>query len=66
VVIVLTEQEVYVPNSRGSHIDVTCRSVRDRDQNGIKRSVFFLGPDQRINMNSERLISTNQCTFSDT
>jgi len=24
-----------------SHIDVACRSVCDRDQNGIKRSTFF-------------------------
>ena len=32
--------------TRGSHIDVTCRSVRDRDQNEIKQSVFSLGADQ--------------------
>jgi len=25
---------------RGSHIDIACRSVCDRDQNGIKRSTF--------------------------
>jgi len=31
---------------RGSHIDVACRSVCDRYQNGIKRSMFLLGADQ--------------------
>jgi len=54
------------PESRCSHIDVACRSVCDWDQNGIKRSTFFLGANQEIKMNSERLISTNQRTFSDT
>jgi len=28
--------------------------------------MFFLGADQGIKMNSEQLISTDQCTFSDT
>jgi len=51
---------------RGSHIDVAFGSVYDRDQNGIKRSPFFLGANQGIKTNSERLISTNQCPFSDT
>jgi len=49
-----------------SHIDVACRSVCDRDQNGIKRSTFFLAADQGIKTNSERLKSTDQRTFSDT
>ena len=52
--------------TRGSHIDVACRNVCDRDQNGIKRSTLFLGADQGIKMNSERLKSTDQRTFSDT
>jgi len=34
--------------TRGSHIGIACRSVCDRDQNGIKRSTFFFGADQRI------------------
>ena len=38
----------------------------DRDQNGIKRLTPFLGADQGIKTNSERLISTDQCTFLDT
>ena len=52
-----------MPFTRGSHIDVACRSVCDRDQNGIKRSTFFLGADQGIKTNSQRLKSTDQCTF---
>jgi len=52
--------------SRGSRIDVPCRSVCDRDQNGIKRSTFFLGADQGIKTNSERLKSSDQRNFSDT
>ena len=48
---------------RGRHIDVACRSVCDRDQNRIKRSSFFLGADQGIKVNSERIISTDQRTF---
>ena len=52
--------------SRGSHIRVVCRSVCDRDQNGIKRSTLFFGADQGIKRNSEWLISTDQCTFLDT
>jgi len=28
-------------NTRGSHIRIACRSVCDRDQNGIKRSRSF-------------------------
>ena len=58
--------KVHVINAGGSHIDVACRSVCDQDQNGIKRSTFFLGADQGIKVNSERLISTDQHTFSDT
>ena len=38
--------------SRGSHIDVACRSVCDRDQNEIKRSTFILGADPGIKMKS--------------
>ena len=53
-------------SSRGSHIDIACKSVRDRDQNGIKRSMFILGADQGFKTNSEWLISTDQHTFSDT
>jgi len=49
--------------ARGGHIDVACRSVCDQDQNGIKRSTFFLGADQGIKTNSERLKSSDQCTF---
>ena len=52
--------------ARGGHIDVACRSICDWDQNGIKRSMFFLGANQGIKTNSERLISTDQRTFSDT
>jgi len=52
--------------SRGSHIRVARRSVCDRDQNGIKRSTLFFGANQGIKRNSERLISTDQCTFLDT
>ena len=51
--------------SRGSHIRITCRSVCDRDQNGIKLSTFFFGANQGIKMNSERLISTDQHIFLD-
>ena len=47
-------------NSRGSHIRVACRSICNRDQNGIKRSTFFLGADQEIKMNSKRLKSIDQ------
>ena len=36
----------------------------NQDQDGIKQSMFFLGADQE--MNSERLISTDQHIFSDT
>jgi len=52
--------------TRGSHIDIAWRSVCDREQNGIKWSTSFFGADQGIKTNSEQLISTNQCTFSDT
>jgi len=52
--------------TRGSHTHVACRSVCDWDQNGIKRSTSLLGADQGIKINSERLTSTDQCTFSDT
>jgi len=45
--------------ARGSHIDVACRSICDRDQNEIKRSTFLLGADQGIKMNSEPLISSD-------
>ena len=51
---------------RGSHIDVVRRSVCNRDQNGIKWSTLVLRANQGIKMNSERLISTDQCTLSDT
>jgi len=51
--------------SRGSHIHITCRSVCDRDQNGIKLLTFFFGANQGIKMNSERLISTDQHIFLD-
>jgi len=40
-------------HSRGGHIDVACRSICNRDQNGIKRSMFFLGANQGIKTNSE-------------
>ena len=46
--------------SRRSHIRITCRSVCDRDQNGIKLSMFLFGADQGIKTNSEQLISTDQ------
>ena len=39
--------------NKGSHIDVACRSVCDRDQNEIKQSTFILGADQGIKTNSE-------------
>ena len=32
---------IQAPISRGCHIHLACRSVCDRDQNGIKRSKFF-------------------------
>ena len=48
------------------HIRITCRSICNRDKNGIKRSTFSFGADQGIKTNSERLISTNQRTFLDT
>ena len=57
---------VFNAHSRGSRIDIACRSVCDRDQNGIKRSSFFLGADQGIKTNSERLKSSDQRTFSAT
>jgi len=68
---VLAEESLTRPGSlqtlpRGRHIHITWRSVCDQDQNGIKRSTVFLGADQGIKMNSEWLISTDQCTFSDT
>jgi len=44
---------------------VACRSICDRNQNGIKRSTSILGADQGIKTNSERLISTDQHTFPD-
>ena len=49
--------------SRGSyiiHIRITCKSICDRDQNGIKLSMFLFGADQGIKTNSEQLISTDQ------
>jgi len=46
--------------TRGSHIDLACRSICDQDQNGIKRSTLFLGADQGIKMNSEQLADTLQ------
>ena len=52
--------------TRGSHIDVACRNICDQDQNEIKWSMFILGADQGIKTNSERLISSDQRTFSDT
>ena len=58
--------KIHFVRSRGSHIDVAWRSVCDREQNGIKRSTLFLGADQGIKTNSERLKSTDQRTFSDT
>ena len=58
--------KIHFVRSRGSHIDVAWRSVCDREQNGIKRSPLFLGADQGIKTNSERLKSTDQRTFSDT
>ena len=58
--------ENWSDDTRGSHIDIACRSVCDRDQNGIKRSTFFLGADQGIKTSSERLKSSDQRTFSDT
>ena len=39
---------VCVGGARGSHIHVACRSVCNRDQNGIKRSTFFFGANQGI------------------
>ena len=49
--------------SRGSHIDVTCRSVCIQDQNGIKQWMFLLGANQGIKTNSEWLISTPFLTY---
>ena len=48
--------------TRGSHLHVrvACRSVCDRDQNGIKWSAFLLGADQGTKTNSEQLISTKK------
>jgi len=43
-------------------LDVACRSVCDRDQNGIKRSTLFLGADQGSMTNSERLNYINRST----
>jgi len=39
---------------------VACRSICDRNQNGIKQSVFLLGADQWIKTNSEWIKSTDQ------
>ena len=51
---------------RGSQIRIVIRSVLQLGSNGIKLSMFFLGADQGIKMNSEQLvISTDQCIFSD-
>ena len=61
----LTRYEVEAQSAKGSHIDA-CRSVCDQDQNEIKWSTFFLGADQGIKTNSEKLISSDQHTFSDT
>jgi len=52
-------------NTRELAICVAYGSVRDWDQNGTVINVL-LGADQEIKMNSGRLISTDQCTFSDT
>ena len=45
---------------------VTYASHVEMNQNEIKWSTFFLGANQGIKTNSEWLISTDQCTFSDT
>jgi len=42
---------------RSSHIHTTCRSVCDWDQNGIKRSTFFLEAYEGIKTNSKKLMS---------
>jgi len=63
VVILNVKPPLRMLSSRSSHIDIACRSVCDQDQNGIKRSTFFLGADEGIKTNSKRLISTDQCTF---
>ena len=52
--------------ARSSHIYVACRSVCDKDQNEIKRSVFLLGTDQEIRTNPEQLISNDQHILLDT
>jgi len=39
--------------TRGSHIRIACRSICDRDQNGIKQLTLFLGADQGIKTNYE-------------
>jgi len=56
----------FVSFYKGSHIRVACRSVCSWDQNRIKQSIIFLGANQGMKTNSERLISTDQRTCSDT
>ena len=63
---VCLSHQTLLPRARGSHMRIACRSICDWDQNGIKRSTFFIGANQGIKTNSERLVSTNQHTFSNT
>ena len=55
---------LFLDVTRVGHIHITCWSIWDWDQNGIKRSTFFSGADQGMKLSSEGLIHCNIKTFS--